>query len=82
MEASLWMWRGFTLFVLLLLAFDLGVLQERREVGVTEALKLSLGYVILALIFNAGVFWYFGESKGLEFLTGYVIEKSLRAFPD
>lgn len=78
MEASLSLWVGFTLFVLLLLAFDLGVLhKERREIGVAEALKLSLGYVVLALIFNAGVVWYFGSDKGLEFLTGYVIEKSL-----
>lgn len=78
MEASLGLWVGFTLFVLLLLAFDLGVLhKERREIGVAEALKLSCGYIVLALLFNAGVFWYFGAESGLEFLTGYVIEKSL-----
>ena len=78
METSIWLWIGFTALVLALLAFDLGFLnKERREIGVAKALKLSAGYVAVALLFNAGVFWYFGEAKGLEFLTGYVIEKSL-----
>ncbi len=78
MENSLWLWAGFNAFVLLLLALDLGVLHRKsRVIAVSEALWLSLFYIALALIFNAGVFYYLGNDKGYEFLTGYLIEKSL-----
>lgn len=77
--ATLWMWLGFTLFVLVLLALDLGVLHRGKDhvVGVREALLLSLGYFILALIFGAGVYHFIGPAAGYEFFTGYLIEKSL-----
>jgi tellurite resistance protein TerC len=72
------MWIGFNLFVLLLLALDLGLLHRRdREVGIREALLLSLGYFVLALLFGAGVFHFLGRSAGVEFFTGYLLEKSL-----
>lgn len=78
MDYPLWAWVGFNAFVLVLLAFDLGVFhKESREIGVREALALSAGYVALAILFNIGVFWSMGSEKGLEFLTGYLIEKSL-----
>jgi tellurite resistance protein TerC len=78
MESSIWLWLGFNLFVLLLLAFDLGVLHRRqRVIGVREALLLSAGYVALAAIFAAGVFQFRGAQAGWEFTTGYLIEKSL-----
>lgn len=73
-----WMWIGFNLLVLVLLALDLGVLHRRgREIGVREALLLSLGYVTLALLFGAGVHLGLGPQAGTEYLTGYLIEKSL-----
>lgn len=77
--ATMWMWLGFTLFVLVLLALDLGVLHRGKEhvVGVREALLLSFGYFILALIFGAGVYHFLGAQAGYEFFTGYLIEKSL-----
>jgi len=72
------MWVGFNLFVLLLLAVDLGVLHRRnKEVGIRESLLLSLGYFILALLFGVGVFHFLGRNAGYEFFTGYLIEKSL-----
>jgi tellurite resistance protein TerC len=75
---TLWMWLGFNLFVLLLLALDLGLLHRKsQEVGIREALLLSLGYFVLALLFGAGVFHFLGASAGYEFFTGYLIEKSL-----
>ncbi|WP_035058148.1 TerC family protein [Desulfuromonas sp. TF] len=75
---SLWLWIGFNLFVLMLLALDLGVLHRKeREVGIREALLLSLGYFVLALLFGAGVFHFLGSSTGVEFFTGYLLEKSL-----
>lgn len=73
-----WLWIGFNLFIIVLLALDLGVLHRKpREISVREALWLSLGYVALAAIFAVGVFMWRGNQAGLEFLTGYAIEKSL-----
>lgn len=72
------MWVGFNSFVVLLLAFDLGFLHKKSQVpSVSEALWMSLLYFFLALVFCAGIYWSFGEQKSLEFLTGYLIEKSL-----
>jgi tellurite resistance protein TerC len=78
MTTSPWLWIGFNLFVLALLALDLGVLhRKQRAIRVGEALWLSLGYILLAVAFNAGVFYFRGQAAGYEFLTGYLIEKSL-----
>lgn len=75
---SIWLWVGFNLFVIVLLALDLGFLhRDDREITVGHALWLSLFYIILALIFAAGVFVFMGETPGYQFLTGYLIEKSL-----
>lgn len=72
------MWIGFNLFVLVLLALDLGLLHRKdKEVGIREALLLSLGYFVLALIFGAGVYRFLGPAAGVEFFTGYLLEKSL-----
>jgi tellurite resistance protein TerC len=72
------LWAGFTAFVLALLALDLGVFHRKsHEVGFREALTWSVVWVSLALAFNYAVYHFFGPQKGLEFLTGYVIEKAL-----
>lgn len=74
----IWLWTSFNLFVILLLALDLGFLHRGdRVIAVREALWLSLGYVVLALIFAAGVFAFMSREAGYAFLTGYFIEKSL-----
>lgn len=73
-----WMWIAFHLLVLVLLALDLGVLHRKgREIGVRESLLLSLGYVLLALAFGAGIHAALGPQAATEYLTGYLIEKSL-----
>ncbi len=73
-----WHWAGFNLLVLALLAFDLGVLHRKHhEVGVKESLWLSFGYFVLALGFSGIIFHFEGRQAGVEFLTGYLIEKSL-----
>jgi tellurite resistance protein TerC len=78
MGETIWAWLGFNLFVLALLALDLGVLHRKeREIKIGEALWLSLFYIVLALLFAGGLFWIRGEQAGVEFLTGYLIEKSL-----
>ena len=72
------LWAGFTLFILLMLALDLGVFHRKAHVvGFREALAWSGVWIGLALAFNAGVWHWFGAQRGLEFLTGYLIEKSL-----
>lgn len=75
---GIWPWVLFNLFVVGLLALDLGVLHRgNRKITVAHALWLSLGYVILAFIFAAGMFHFVGEAEGYQFITGYLIEKSL-----
>lgn len=78
MEVNGFVWAGFLLFVLLMLALDLGVFHRKsHEVKIREALAWSAVWISLALIFNAGVYFLMGREKAIEFLTGYVIEKSL-----
>jgi len=72
------LWAGFTLLVLALLALDLGVFHRRVHVIRTrEALMWSVFWICLALLFNVGVYFWFGHKHALEFFTGYVIEKAL-----
>ena len=72
------LWGGFTLAVVALLALDLLVFHRREhEIGHREALAWSVGWVALALLFNLGVYRWFGAQRGLEFFTGYLIELAL-----
>ena len=74
----LWMWLGFLGCVATLLTLDLGVLhRNQREIGVRESLTLSAVYIALGLAFGGWVWWYMGETAGMQYLTGFVIEKSL-----
>lgn len=74
----LWMWAGFVLAVVALLAFDLGVLHRKtREIGVRESLLMSAIYIALGLGFGGLVWLQLGATSGVEYLTGFVIEKSL-----
>jgi tellurite resistance protein TerC len=78
MIPEFWPWVGFGLFIVAMLALDLGVFHRKsHEVGVREALLWSGLWVTLALLFNAGVWAWFGADRAIEFLTGYVIELSL-----
>ena len=75
---SLWMWIGFLAFVLAMLALDLGVFHRKaEEVSVKHALAWTGVWIALSLVFNAGLYYFFGAERGLEFLTGYLVEKSL-----
>ncbi len=77
-DASIWVWVGFNLVVLALLALDLGVFhRDAHAVTVKEAAGWSIVWVVLSLAFAAGIFVLEGADPGLAFLTGYVIEKSL-----
>lgn len=77
---------GFTVFVLVMLALDLGVFHRKaHEVSFKEATMWSVVWVSLALLFNVAFYYYAASkfpadvawTKSLEFLTGYVVEKSL-----
>jgi tellurite resistance protein TerC len=72
------LWIGFIVLVLGLLALDLGVFhRDAHEVTFREALGWSVVWVSLALAFNGWLWWQHGREPGLEFLTGYLIEKAL-----
>ncbi len=78
MASSIGLWVGFTLVVLVLLFLDLGVFhREAREVSRKEAGIWSAVWISLALVFNAGIYYTNGSEPALEFLAGYLIEKSL-----
>jgi tellurite resistance protein TerC len=74
----LFLWVGFNVFVLGMLALDLGVFHRKAHtISIREASISSVVWVCLAMIFNVGIYYAWGSEKALEFLTGYVIEKSL-----
>lgn len=86
--SSIWLWVGFNVFVLAMLALDLGVFHRKaHEVSIKEASIWSVVWISLAMVFNALIFnfWsvispgsgYTNGEAGLAFLTGYLIEKAL-----
>jgi tellurite resistance protein TerC len=78
LSKPVWMWLTFLAIVIVLLVLDLGVLhRENREIGVRESLLLSAGYIALGLGFGGWVAWQLGSSAGLEYLTGFAVEKAL-----
>lgn len=71
-------WILFNVFVLIMLALDLGVFHKKdKPVTFKEALTWSGVWITLALIFNGWIYYSMGQQPALEFLTGYLIEKSL-----
>ena len=73
-----WMWLGFLGIVIALLAFDLGILhKDDREMGIRESLWLSAFYIGFAMLFGVGVWFAMGAQSGMEYFTGFFIEKSL-----
>lgn len=75
---STYLWISFNLFVLLMLALDLGVFHRKsKTIDVKDALLWTSIWVSLAFAFNVFVYYHFGEQKAFEFFTGYLIEKSL-----
>ena len=78
MNSTTWLWAGFSVFILLMLSLDLGLLNRKAHaIKYREAAIWSGVWVTLAMMFAGLVFWYQGSTRGLEFLTGYLIELSL-----
>ncbi|MBI4596030.1 MAG: TerC family protein [Candidatus Tectomicrobia bacterium] len=78
MSNQVMLWVGFNIFVLAMLALDLGVFHRKSHaVKIKEALVWSGVWIILALLFNIGIYFWRGSEIAFQFLTGYLIEKSL-----
>jgi len=78
MEINVYTWIGFLIFVFLMLILDLGIFNRKSHViKIKEALIWSAIWISMALIFNLLIYYFFGKVKALEFLSGYLIEKSL-----
>jgi len=75
---STWLWVGFSVFILLMLSLDLGLFnRQAHTIRYREAAVWSSIWIALAMIFAGIVFWDQGQVRGLEFVTGYLIELSL-----
>jgi tellurite resistance protein TerC len=78
MSESIWVWAGFNLFIITLLLIDLGIFNRKsHEVKTKEALTWTGIWISIALLFNLGIYFWKGQEKAMEFLAGYLIEKSL-----
>ncbi len=78
--ASFFLWIIFTALIIAMLVVDFRLFSGKDrsgEVGVKEALLWSLFWLLLALIFNAGIFFFSTHERGVNFLTGYLIERAL-----
>ncbi|HEX5759745.1 MAG TPA: TerC family protein [Thermoanaerobaculia bacterium] len=71
-------WSLFLAFVFVMLALDLGVFHRKsHRIGLREAAFWSIAWTLLAFAFNGWIYWEYGATPGLEFLLGYIIERSL-----
>jgi tellurite resistance protein TerC len=78
MSTELNFWIYFTIFVLLMLALDLGIFHRKSHaVSFKESISWTFVWIMLAMIFNVIVYFWKGPEKSFEFLTGYLIELSL-----
>ena len=74
----LWMWLSFTALVFFLLALDLGVLNRKnRVISVRHSLVLSAFYISLGLLYGVGIWFTLGAESGMNYLTGFAVEKAL-----
>ena len=72
------MWIAFAAVLIVMFIIDLGIFNRKaHEIKFGEALTWAIVWILLALLFNVGIYIFMGPVKALEFLTGYVIEKSL-----
>jgi tellurite resistance protein TerC len=78
LSGTIWLWIGFNIFVLAMFALDLGVFHRKAHaVSLKEASIWSVVWITLAMVFNAGLYFFAGSEPALQFFTGYLIEKSL-----
>jgi tellurite resistance protein TerC len=75
---SIFLWVGFNIFIIFLLILDLKIFNRKpHEISIRESLIWSGIWIFISLLFNIAVFLLYGRPAALQFLTGYLIEKSL-----
>jgi tellurite resistance protein TerC len=78
LSGTIWLWIGFHVFIFAMLALDLGAFHRKAHtISIKEALAWTIVWITLAMIFNAGVYFFSGPEPALQFFTGYLIEESL-----
>ena len=78
MDTTFWFWISFAVIITVMLALDLGVFHRHsHRVSVREATIWSVVWISLALTYNYAIYYFYGSDKALEFLAGYLLEKSL-----
>ena len=78
MDHTVLLWGGFSLFIVAMLALDIGLFHRKAHViGMREALAWTVVWITLALALNVGVWYWLGSGAALEFFTGYLVEKAL-----
>lgn len=77
-DMPLWGWIAFNIFVVTMIILDLFVFHRKHKIlSIKQALTASSMWIGMALIFNLGIYYFFGQEKALDFLAGYLIEESL-----
>lgn len=75
---EIWLWLLFMGIVIALLVFDLGVLhKDNHVISVKESLWMSAGYIVIALLFGSWIWWEMGSESGMNYMTGFFVEKTL-----
>jgi tellurite resistance protein TerC len=78
MGKPVWMWLVFASAVVILLAFDLGVLHRKEhEISTKESLIFSAFYIGMGVLFGGWIFYELGQPKAIEYITGFIVEKTL-----
>ena len=78
MTTEIYFWIAFIIFILLMLAIDLGIFHRKSHVvSFKESISWTVVWISLAMLFSAVVYFWKGQEKSIEFLTGYIIELSL-----
>jgi tellurite resistance protein TerC len=78
MGKAAWLWLLFISIVVFLLALDLGFFhRDQHEIEVNESLKMSAAYITIGLLFGVWIWWNMGAESGMNYITGFLIEKSL-----
>lgn len=73
-----WLWFLFMAIVLALLVLDLGVLhRDSKVISATESLRMSAGYIFVSVLFGGWIWWHLGRESGINYLTGFFVEKTL-----
>lgn len=78
MGKPVWVWIAFIIIILSLMSFDLGVLHKKQqEIKIKESLWLSLFYIVFGVSYSLWIWFYMGPQATNEYLTGYLVEKTL-----